>query len=145
MAVCDLMAQGHTLGQACDAEKVDRRRIWEWRGIDPAFDAYFERCFQLRLDFIANELLDIADDGRNDWVEIESKKGNSYAKPNDEVVRRSQLRIDTRLRILRAYGRHQWGDKLDVTSGGKPVGQLAAALIEVGQELEQPEPVQRSH
>jgi hypothetical protein len=51
------------------------------------------RAREIRADFsFGEQILDIADDGRNDWVE--TKTGRMV--PNKELVLRSKLRIETR-------------------------------------------------
>jgi hypothetical protein len=42
------------------------------------------------------ELLEIADDGSNDWTIRTNKSGDEYEVANTEVVQRSRLRIDVR-------------------------------------------------
>jgi hypothetical protein len=46
---------------------------------------------------MADDILEIADDGRNDWMEIISKDGDSVGwRVNGEAVQRSKLRVESR-------------------------------------------------
>lgn len=64
------------------------------------------------------ELLDIADDGSNDFMTI--VKGNKeYDIENKEVTNRSRLRVDTRKWYLSKVLPKKFGDHLDLTSDGK--------------------------
>ena len=145
-AVCDLVSQGNTLNQACESARVDRVTIWKWRKLDAEFDAYYLRCWNMRLDFVADELLDIADDGRNDWQEVESARGRTFIKLNEEAVRRSQLRIETRLRILAVHRPEQYGKKVDVTTGGKAIELVAQWREALADDAPMNEPkVTRTH
>jgi hypothetical protein len=60
---------------------------------------------------IADELLDIADDGRNDWEERETR-GSTYIALNKEAVERSKLRVETRKWLLSKMLPKVYGDKI---------------------------------
>ena len=60
---------------------------------------------------------EIADDGRNDWMEVETKKG-SYVSLNSEAVARSRLRIDQRKWYLSKLAPKKYGEKLDIEHSG---------------------------
>ena len=143
--ICDRVAQGYTVRQACHDQKFTRSCVYVWARELPAFYTMFVRARDLQLDGMEDEILEIADDGTNDWMTVESKIGNSYTKVNDEAVRRSQLRLDARYRLLAARRPQTFGKKLDVTSDGKALNSLGAAMIAAAQEQENmipPEPEQ---
>ena len=62
------------------------------------------------------ELLDIADDGANDWL-----KNKNGLMLNKEVVLRSRLRVDTRKWYLSKVLPKKFGEKLDLTSLGDKI------------------------
>jgi len=135
-AICARLAQGMTVRQACEGLGCDRTTVFGWAHAIPAFTTMYARARELQLNAIEDELTEIADDGKNDWMEIESRSGNKYTKINDEAVRRSQIRLEARYRILAARRPETYGKRLDVTSGGKALGQLGAAMIALAQEQE---------
>ncbi|MNL64497.1 hypothetical protein D3C87_1887180 [compost metagenome] len=67
---------------------------------------------QLGYDAIAEETLEIADDGRNDWMQkVEEDEAPGW-KLNGEHVQRSKLRIDTRLKLLAKWHPKKYGEKV---------------------------------
>ena len=69
------------------------------------------RARAIRCDFTFGEqILDIADDSRNDWVR--TKTGRLI--PNKELVLRSKIRIAARQHHMSRLQPQTWGDKLTV-------------------------------
>ena len=61
----------------------------------------------IRADIAFGEqIIDIADDGRNDWV----KAKNGRMVPNKELVLRSKIRIETRQFHMSRLHPQQWGE-----------------------------------
>ena len=60
-------------------------------------------------EVIAEECFEIADDGTNDYVERQRKDGSTYIALDDEHVKRSALRIETRKWYLSRVGRPSQG------------------------------------
>jgi hypothetical protein len=73
----------------------------------------------LGFDAIAEDILDIADDGTNDWVERKRKDGSVDTVVDSEHVQRSKLRIETRLKLLAKWNPKKYGDKQVVDLGNK--------------------------
>jgi hypothetical protein len=68
---------------------------------------------------MADELLEIADDGSNDWMIRQHGADQSYA-PNGEHIQRSRLRLDTRKWLLLKALPKIYGDKLPVETNTEP-------------------------
>jgi hypothetical protein len=62
---------------------------------DEEFSKQYARAFELRNEFWAEEMVEIADDGRNDWM-TRTYGDTEVDVPNPEVAKRSQIRIETR-------------------------------------------------
>ena len=98
----------------------------------------------MRGDFCFGEqILDIADDGRNDWVE--TKTGRQI--PNKELVLRSKLRIEARQFHMSRLHPQTWGDrqKIDLKSDWSLLTEeerrrKAEELIAMIRELKEPPP-----
>lgn len=89
------------------------------RGADPAIkgSGFSERYASARtklLENMADELLEIADDGINDWMEVETKSGRLVKVPDQEHIQRSRLRVETRKWLLSKLRPDKYGDKTDV-------------------------------
>jgi hypothetical protein len=67
------------------------------------------------LDTMAEQLLEIADDGTNDFVA--DKHGGTTL--NMEHINRSRLRVDTRKWYLSKLAPKRYGEKVDVNVGGQ--------------------------
>ena len=66
---------------------------------------------EAQADALFDEILEIADDSRNDTVH-----GENGDTPNHEWIARSKLRIDTRKWMAAKLRPKVYGDKIDVTS-----------------------------
>jgi len=95
--------------------------VRNWIADDEEIGNLYARAKEDQADFIAEEMIDIADDGRNDYMESVSDDGKSAFKMNGENVQRSRLRLDTRKWLASKLRPKKYGDKLDLTSDGKAV------------------------
>lgn len=134
------LSEGTPLTEICADEKMPApRTVREWAQNDENFSAAIARARELGFDALAEQCLEIADDARNDWMEKKLNSGETIEVLNSEHVQRSKLRIETRLKLLAKWDPKRYGEKIDVTSGDKPLNDnadpaafavRAAALIE---------------
>lgn len=92
-----------------------------WRHKNTAFAAQYEAAREAQAEKLFDEVLEIVDDGRNDWVERESRNG-TYVALNHEAIARSKLRAEMRFRMIEKMAPKRYGEKsqLDLTnSDGK--------------------------
>lgn len=87
-----------------------------WRFKYPEFSTQYAQAKLFQADLLAEEMLDIADDGSNDWMQTWGEDGDVGWKVNGEHVQRSRLRIDTRKFLAskllpKQYGQHVDEDK----------------------------------
>lgn len=82
------------------------------------FAKMYARAKEAQADYLAEEILDIADDGSNDLMTI-TKGDMSYEIENKEVTNRSKLRVDARKWIAAKLKPKKYGDKTDITTNGK--------------------------
>src|SRR5262245_38925679 len=57
--VCDAVAGGRTVTDACDLFRADPRVIWRWRKQDREFDAQLTECEELLYTRLADSLVNI--------------------------------------------------------------------------------------
>ncbi len=123
--ICDQLADGLTLREICRQEGMpDERavRIWAEKDYGPGFRERYETARLLGYRKMADELLEISDDGRNDWVERQSRDGGTYKAPDHDHIHRSRLRVDTRKWILSKMLPKIYGDKLELGGpDGSPI------------------------
>jgi hypothetical protein len=100
---CDLEGHPHVI------------TIQRWKNARPGFAASLTQAREEWTHSIIDEAMDIADDGVNDTYEDED--GNN--RVNTDIVARSKLRVDTRMRLAAMVNPARYGAKLDVMSDGK--------------------------
>lgn len=117
--VCEEISMGYSMRTVCKADDMpDARTIFKWLREKPEFNQQYVKATEERTEAMAEDLLDIADDGSNDLMAIQ--KGNqNYEIENKEVTNRSKLRVDTRKWLMSKMKAKKYGDKLDVMSDGK--------------------------
>lgn len=119
--ICEIISTSHK-GLASIAKQdgmPSRNTIRGWVDKIPEFSANYARAKEDQADFLAEEILEIADDTEGD--KYTDKDGKE--KIDHENIQRSRLRVDARKWVASKLKPKSWGDKLDVTSGGLPVKQ----------------------
>jgi len=79
----------------------------------------YVRARERQADFLADEIIEIADDGTNDTLTLKAANGEEYDKENTEWVNRSKLRVEARKWTAAKLRPKKYGDKLDLTSDGE--------------------------
>lgn len=120
-AICAELAMGKSLRTVCKGEdRPHISTIFNWFRTQPSFLEQYARAKQESSDAMADEVLDIADDGTNDYMTI--TKGNlEYNVEDREVTNRSKLRVETRKWLMAKMKPKKYGEKVDITTGGKPL------------------------
>lgn len=91
------------------------------------FSAQYARARDIGLDAMADEILEISDDGTNDWMEKEGRDGTTHYVVNGEAMGRSRLRVDTRKWLLSKIAPKRYGDSLTLT--GAEGGPLKVEVV----------------
>ena len=112
--ILDRVAAGEALSRVCGSsdDMPTRKSFFEWVAKDPAIKAKYEFAIQLRADGLADDILQIADDGLNDTYRDED--GNT--RTDQDVIARSKLRVDARKWLASKMAPKKYGDKLDITA-----------------------------
>ena len=110
------IGDGIPLRQLCRIHGVTKSTVYRWMEDDEEFAGRIARARVTGFDAIAEEALEIADDGTNDWETRENKDGSTYEALNGEHVQRSKLRVETRLKLLAKWDPKRYGDRIDLTS-----------------------------
>lgn len=113
-----------------DSELPDFSTLLEWVSVDEVKSKQYSRAMELRGELLFEEMIDICDDGSNDWMERFNREGEVVGwQVNGEHVQRSKLRVDTRKWYLSKLNPKKFGDKTDLTSGGE---KLQTTIIHLG-------------
>lgn len=119
-AICARLCEGDSLREICRTEGMpDKATVMRWLNAHPEFRDQYARAKETGIEAVAEDILDIADDGRNDWM----KRSGSDEEPgwvfNGEAARRSQIRIDARKWLLSKLAPKKYGDKVDLNHSGR--------------------------
>ena len=109
-----------TLREVCRGEGMPTEacvRTWAYEDRS-GFYSQYARAREIGYQAMADEVLEISDDGTNDWMERQGDDGKSAFALNGEHVQRSRLRVDTRKWLLSKALPKIYGDKVQV--GGDP-------------------------
>lgn len=141
--ICKRLIHGENLRAICDEDGMPSvGTVRYWRNRNESFGAQYEAAREAQAEALFDEIIDIVDDGRNDWVERETRNG-SYIALNHEAMGRSKLRAEMRLRMIEKMSPKRYGEKaqLDLTnSDGKLAGMSdadkAARLTSIHQAVQ---------
>lgn len=113
-AICARLADGESLRSVCRDESMpSKQTVFSWMRLHPAFLDQYARAKEESADALSDEMLDIADDGRNDWMK-RNAEGDAGWVANGENVQRSRVRIDTRKWLASKLKPKKYGEKLAV-------------------------------
>jgi len=126
--IIERMANGESLRAICRDEDMPHEatvRGWvidggEMDDSDPrhSFSTQYARAEQMRAMKWADEIVDIADDGTNDFVKSQNADGKDISVLDQEHVQRSRLRVDTRKWIVAKMLPKVYGDKMKIDAEG---------------------------
>lgn len=116
--ICDKISTSNiSLRTLCKQEDMPHvTTILRWLREKESFRTQYARAKEEQADFLAEEMLEIADDGSNDTIHTE--KGDIE---NKEWTNRSKLRVDTRKFIAAKLKPKKYGDKIDLTTNGENI------------------------
>lgn len=123
----DAIAQAKSTLEGAAIIGVNQSTIFDWLDRHEEFAKRYARAKEAAADFIVEEMLEIADDARNDFVE--NDKG--HITLDTEAVMRSRLRIDTRKWLAAKLRPKRYGDALDLNHGVQPDNPLGELLKRV--------------
>ena len=98
--ICELVAttdMGYTRLALQHEDLPDRVTVNIWRRRYPEFRSKYAQAKCEQIEFMTEEILEIADDATNDWMEqYDKNQGCVSWRVNGEHIQRSRVRIDTR-------------------------------------------------
>lgn len=124
--ICERLIEGQTIRQIAEDEAMPSKRTitrWATEPKHPFWPLYV-RAREAQCIGMAEEILEISDDGSNDWMERTGKDGEISWQLNGEHVQRSKLRVDTRKWVLSKVLPRVYGDKITAEHTGKDGGPI---------------------
>lgn len=127
--ICAELVTGRTLRDVCrDAGMPDESTVRLWAQVNrDGFAVRYRRAREIGYHAMADEMLEIADDSRNDFVARRRASGDGGPVIDHEHVSRARLRVETRRWLLAKALPKIYGDKLDL----KAVHEAGDSLAEV--------------
>lgn len=126
--ICEKIADGKSLRAICSDDSMpSKAAVFRWLATNPEFRDQYARAREAQADALADEILDIADDGANDSYTDE----NGVTRTDHDVIARSRLRVDARKWIASKLKPKVYGDRVvnEVTGpGGGPLQILGGQM-----------------
>ena len=134
-AIVDWIYQDYTLRQICALPNMpDKSTIMRWLAKHDDFCDHYARAHEVRAFSLEEEVNEIADDSSNDWMAREFKDGHIEMVPNEEVISRSKLRIETKKWLMSIKAPKRYGKSVALTG---PKGEGAALTVTFEQMFDQ--------
>lgn len=131
--ICARIASGESLRSICKSDHMpvmSTVMLWLVCGKHETFSEHYAESRRIQAEVLADELMEIADDGRNDYMESADGEGGVAYKLNGEHIQRSRLRVDTRKWYLSKV-LPRFADKQQVEhSGSIDVNKMSDAELE---------------
>lgn len=116
-AICEQIAtSSKSMKRICEELNLPIRTVLGWLQDIEEFQQLYARAKEQQADFLAEEMLEIADDGSNDFMTI-TKGSESYNVEDKEWTSRSKLRVEARKWIASKLKPKKYGDKVELTGG----------------------------
>jgi hypothetical protein len=138
--ICERICDGESLRSICsDEDMPNRATVFRWIAKHEEFRDQYAQSREAQAEVLADEIMDISDDGSNDWMERKNADGENIGwSVNGEAIQRSKLRVDSRKWVASKLLPKKYGEKLDIKHDGKidsnadtDPRQLARAILSV--------------
>lgn len=127
--ICERIAEGQSIRTICREEDMPAMStIFKWLRTQPSFSEQYEKAKAEQAEALVEEMLEIADDGTNDWMEKFGKDGENLGYiVNGEHIQRSRLRLDARKWIASKLKPKKYSDKVDIDMKANVNAQLSVS------------------
>jgi hypothetical protein len=103
-----------------DDDMPSKTEFWRWHFSDETLRGNLADARANGVEAILDECAEIADDGSNDTY----RDDKGFLRTDHDVIARSKLRIETRVKMAQMMKPKAYGPKLDLTSGGEKIEDL---------------------
>lgn len=118
--ICEKLMNGRTITSICREEKMPSiKTVFSWLNDRlPSFKKDFLKSYliarQIQGEVVADQAMDIADDGSNDTYYDIDKKGNRIKKIDYDNIQRSRLRVEHKRWLASKLYPRKFSDKLQL-------------------------------
>ena len=112
--ICELLVEGNSLNAICKLDGMPQiSTVFRWLRTKPEFATSYARARDEQAETHWDEIIQIADDGTNDWIEkLEGDKPVGYIL-NGEAVQRSKLRVHARMWVAARMKPRKYGSGVE--------------------------------
>ena len=135
--ICLEIMMGRSLRSICeDKDMPDKSTVCRWLADKnkSEFRDQYAYAREIQAEMMGDELLDIADDGTNDFVERTKRDGSVEVTLDKEAVLRSKLRVDARKWLMSKLKPKKYGDKITQELTGKGGGAIKTEDVTLDDE-----------
>jgi len=120
-AICAGLALGQSIAKviAQDESLPSIATVYKWMRDFPEFLNQYARAKEDAADLLAEQIIDIADDGLNDTYTKPGKDGEPEEVVNHDHINRSRLRVEARKWVAAKLKPKKYGDKIQQEITGK--------------------------
>lgn len=112
--ILDRVANGEPLSKVCGTPNMPTRKsFFQWVKKYPEIEPAYKLAIEMRADLYAEEIIEIADDGRND-TQTDEESGVRIV--DHDHIARSRLRVDARKWYASKLAPKKYGDKIEHSS-----------------------------
>ena len=131
--ICVRIAEGESLRKICKDDKMPSLvSVWRWLNESETLSKQYTRAREEQAETFVDEILDIADDNKDDT----SIDENGKLIINQEVIARSRLRVDSRKWIASKLKPKRFGDYTKIQAEVKDTSSTSSWLGEVLSEID---------
>lgn len=113
--ILEQIADGISLRSICAQEDMpNRATVFRWLAANNEFRDQYTRAREAQADTLFDEILDIADNAANDWMERDGEDDRGWTI-NGDHIQRSKLRIEARKWMAGKLRPKKYGDKLELS------------------------------
>ena len=115
-AICERIADGQSLKSICLSEEMPcKSTVYLWLARDNVFLDMYTRAREDQADTLADEIIDIADDGARDYI----KQEDGREVVDYDHITRSRLRVDARKWVAAKLKPRKYGDRIEQHHSGE--------------------------
>ena len=128
-AICQRIAEGESLRSVCRGDDMpDKSTVLRWLDDNEEFRDQYARAREAQADHFAEEIIEIADDATNDFMERKRKDGSLETALNAENIQRSRLRVDARKWLMARMAPKKYGSRI-VHEGDENDEQIIVQIV----------------
>jgi hypothetical protein len=128
--ICERLMRAESLRRICKSPDMPSiATVCSWlANRDHPFLEQYARARRIQAELLADEIIDIADNSTNDFMERERENGTKLRAFDHENVQRSKLRLEARKWVAAKLLPKKYGDRNSIELTGQDGGPVAQTI-----------------